>query len=214
LKKIRVSSAIIAVILAATACLAADLVAGGASKWKVYSLASSGQTLSSKVASSKTGGVSFVFGTTPSTNYVMTAPDSPDFTGKQISVAYTISAGATFSYDSSNGNTCGTPATARVYLQAASNGPFNPSNYWWSHSGSAVLVSGNSSFTADTNNPSDWSDYYGHSAGDSAYSDAFAAAVKNVGSVGLSFGGGCFFANGVGATPSGTSMSLTSFNVQ
>jgi hypothetical protein len=49
--------------------------------------------------------------------------------------------------------------------------------------------------------PQNWSDFYGHFGNDPAYADAFDAAVRNVEFVGLSFGGGCFFQNGVGIEP-------------
>jgi len=45
-----------------------------------------------------------------------------------------------------------------------------------------------------------WSDYYGHYGNDPAYSAGFNAAVSNVTQIGLSFGGGCFFENGVGTS--------------
>ena len=180
------------------------------SKWKIYNLSPSGQTLSSKVVSSKEG-VSFDFTTTPTTNYILATPDNPDFSNKNISVTYTIMGDGLFS--NPNGGD-GSP-TARVYFQAANKGPFNPSNYWWSHAASAVLVNGGPltiSTSTNTDNLADWSDFYGHYASDPIYTDAFKAAVKNVGSVGLSFGGGSFFANGVGATSS-TKMLLTDFVV-
>ena len=43
---------------------------------------------------------------------------------------------------------------------------------------------------------SEWSDFYGHR--DEA---AFTAALQDVAAMGLSFGGGCFFENGVGIEP-------------
>ena len=50
-----------------------------------------------------------------------------------------------------------------------------------------------------------WSDFYGHFGNDPLYSAGFDAAVSNVTKIGLSFGGGCFFENGVGtADGSGT----------
>lgn len=47
----------------------------------------------------------------------------------------------------------------------------------------------------------EWSDYFGHFGNNPAYAAAFAAAVKDVQMIGLSFGGGCFFENGVGIVP-------------
>ena len=60
-------------------------------------------------------------------------------------------------------------------------------------------------------NPANWSDYNGHFGSDPAYTAAFQQAVKNVTSIGLSFGGGCFFENGVASY--GGSFTLWSFSV-
>ena len=64
-------------------------------------------------------------------------------------------------------------------------------------------------------NPGMWSDYFGHFGSEPAYSAAFLDATKDVQFIGLSFGGGCFFSNGVGikaGTGSG-SFRLTDFTV-
>ena len=43
--------------------------------------------------------------------------------------------------------------------------------------------------------------------------EGFAQAITNVGQIGLSFGGGCFFANGVGLSAGTASFLLTSYTV-
>src|SRR5205814_174701 len=88
----------------------------------------------------------------------------------------------------------------------------NPSNYWWS----SDRVSLNSLFGTPTlisralSNASGWTNFYGK-AGDQAgtydvngvtyppANEGFANAVANMTSWGVSFGGDCYYANGVAA---------------
>ena len=64
------------------------------------------------------------------------------------------------------------------------------------NAGSADLFPGGDKFLdASLTTPASWSDQAGQLGSDTA---AFAAAVADVQQVGLSFGGGCFFSNGVG----------------
>jgi len=56
-----------------------------------------------------------------------------------------------------------------------------------------------------------WGAYGGEPS--SSYPAAFDAAASNIKDIGLSFGGGCFFANGVGTTDGTGTFTLTSFTV-
>jgi hypothetical protein len=58
-----------------------------------------------------------------------------------------------------------------------------------------------------------WSDFFGHFGNEPAFSAGFTAAVSNVTTIGLSFGGGCFFENGVGTTDGSGTFTLDSFKV-
>jgi len=79
--------------------------------------------------------------------------------------------------------------------------------FWWSNSvttGGAppykVVLGGNEPGTLSDSllDPSGWSDFHGEFADSSpAITQAFVEAARNVKSIGLSFGGGCFFENGV-----------------
>jgi hypothetical protein len=57
---------------------------------------------------------------------------------------------------------------------------------------------------------SSWSDYYGH-FGVGPYAAGFEAAISNVTAIGVSFGGGCFFENGVGTTDGSGTFTLNTF---
>jgi hypothetical protein len=75
-----------------------------------------------------------------------------------------------------------------------------------------ILANGAMTVTA-TVNGAEWSDFFGHFGSDPTYAAGFAAAASNVTSIGLSFGGGCFFENGVGTTDGSGTFTLTSFSV-
>ena len=139
-----------------------------------------------------------------------------DLTGKTITATFTVTAssGAVYAYDMSDGNTC-TPAVAfvRPYFKSNLKGDFAATNYWWANPTHYTFVNG----TTDTITlavpvaTGNWSDWNGEA--DSTVVAAFAQAVTNVGQIGLSFGGGCFFANGVGLSAGTASFLLTSYTV-
>jgi hypothetical protein len=74
--------------------------------------------------------------------------------------------------------------------------------FWWSNPMNLPMTSdgGNGTITAMMSDPSEWSDWNGQ-RGDSspAVTEAFLEASQNVQTVGLSFGGECFFETGVTA---------------
>jgi hypothetical protein len=136
-----------------------------------------------------------------------------DLTGKTVSASGNVS-GATgaFTYygEGSPSNPCGTPANVRLYFET-NNNELGESQYWWSNPVSYPLANGPFSLTANLN-PATWSDRDGHlGTYDAAHMAAFAAAVSDVQQIGLSFGGGCFFANGVGTTDGSGTFTLTNF---
>ena len=73
-----------------------------------------------------------------------------------------------------------------------------------------MLAKGTVTITA-TVLPSGWSDWNGQPAAGNV--DAFNQAASNVTLIGLSFGGGCFFANGVGTADGSGTFDLDSFSV-
>ena len=137
-----------------------------------------------------------------------------DLTGKTITATFTVTASsdAAFAYDLTD-NPC-TPGVSSVRLYFKSNlkqTPGIPTNYWWSNPGSYTFLDGTSATTTLTvplGTGTLWTDYNGQQ--DTA---GFAQAITNVGQIGLSFGGGCFFANGVGLTAGTASFLLTSYTV-
>ncbi len=89
----------------------------------------------------------------------------------------------------------GPAASARFFF--TSGGLFQYTHYWWSNPVSWTLAQQASSatITQAVNDPAHWSDWNGMPG--TAHLAKFDNAIKHVNVVGLSFGGGCFFENGV-----------------
>ena len=137
-----------------------------------------------------------------------------DLTGKSVSASFTVSGlttGSSFMYygEPSCG---GTTANVRYYFETSNAGGFDETHYWWSNPVSAALTAnGSVSLPSVSLTGTNWSDFYGHFGSDPAYSAGFNAAVSNVTEIGLSFGGGCFFENGVGTTDGSGTFTLNSY---
>lgn len=122
-----------------------------------------------------------------------------------------------------NGGDCvsNVPAAVRFYFtspSASGSSVGTPpagfyTSFWWSNPVNLTLVSANQSgaITATMNHPTEWSDWNGQ-RGDSspAVTEAFIEAIHKVQSIGLSFGGECFFETGVTPTGSFTTETFSS----
>ena len=96
---------------------------------------------------------------------------------------------------SASGSTVGSPP-AGFYTQ-----------FWWSNPADLALIAGSETgmITASVDDPNEWSDWNGQRGSNPEVLAAFEKAIHNVQTVGLSFGGECFFETGVTAEyPSGT----------
>lgn len=174
-----------------------------------------------KPATASPAGFGFAFSTDPA-SYVDLLTTSQDksllgnLTGKTITATFTVTASsdAVYAYDLSGGNTC-TPAVAfvRPYFKSNLKGDFAVTNYWWANPIHYTFVDGATATitVAVPVSTGHWSDWNGEP--DSAVPAQFAQAITNVGQIGLSFGGGCFFANGVGLSAGSASFLLTSYTV-
>jgi len=132
-----------------------------------------------------------------------------DLSATTLSDTVTLN-GPASGFNSQNGGGCGAPeATARFYFTAPSASGTSVGSprgfytqFWWSNPVSVQLVTGNQgpvTITADMRNAIEWSDWNGQSGTNPAVTEAFIEATHKVQAVGLSFGGGCFFENGVTA---------------
>jgi hypothetical protein len=178
----------------------------------------SGRTLSMSDTKPGNGLASFNF-----TNQANTAllvenqtANSRDLSNASVNAKFDISGltGAFTYYGEPDGSGAG--ASVRYYFETANTGGFNEAHYWWSNP-VAVKLTSNGTFTlppVSLSDGSQWSDFYGHAGNDPSYSAEFTAATQNVTKVGLSFGGGFFFENGVGTTDGSGTFTLDSFSAQ
>ena len=169
-------------------------------------MTASQQTLTSPEAKGQVGDLAtFDFLATPTTSYLLmhqgASGPQGDIRRKTVSATFSIekAAGVTFYFDLTD-NPCSTPASTRFFFQTSNSDGFSYTHhYWWSNPKSAILdaVQGTVTISAVVEGAR-WSDYNGQSGSDPAAAAGFDAAAADVTYLGLSFGGGCFFANGVG----------------
>lgn len=190
--------------------------------WKVYDYNASGQAFRSRqpfiVTSAGDGGIAFDFLYVPDTALLITG--HPSYRGDLLGdlstkTAITAKVGVTvdlttdFDYYGEPDDCDGAGvngANVRFFFQTQTTGPFNPMDYWWANSATSHVrlsdLKAGDVTISNTFNPAEWSDWDGHFAtNDAAHTAAFYAALRNVKAMGLSFGGGCFFENGVGIHP-------------
>ena len=195
----------------------------GASGWAVGYYTPSGRALSEAEAAPLSGGVAtFDFTDLPNTALLITDQGSQkgtllgNLTGETLSATFELAGvDSPFVYygEPSGG---GTASNVRLFFETSSAGGFNETHYWWSNPAFVDLSTlGNLdqvTISASLGSPGDWSDYYGHNGSETGYSAGYKAAVANVTAVGLSFGGGSFFENGIGTTDGLGSFELNSFS--
>lgn len=187
------------VVLVATPVLAASTT------WKVYSFNSSGRALRAQAATvTSAGAVSFTFPATADAAYLLTAKVGGfgAMTGQTLSGTASIVAtgGTTFVAYPDGCNPLGADPKVGLYFETKSTGGFDPSSYWWSSERVLLTSLGTATVLSRALTQGNWTDYDGQ-----ADPAAFAAAASNVVAWGVSFGGGCHYANGVG-TPSGSAV--------
>jgi hypothetical protein len=227
-KTLTLAAAVALALSVAAPALASDFSNGkgatAAPNWKVYEFNASGQAYSSNAAAVYANGIGFDFLNRADTALITTKQDKTllgNLTGASLSATFTIvGTDAAFTYYGSPG-ACGLNGpNVRLYFEGNTNGPFTYdtagyAKYWWSNPGSYaisdVYVGGTTVTLTVPLDTAYWSDWGGELA--ASVPNYFAAAVRKVSAVGLSFGGGCFFANGVGVTAGSASFVLTSFSV-
>ena len=210
-------SAVYALVALLTLVFASP-AAAGEGNWKVYTYNPSGNALSSKQADE---GPAFTFTTEPDTAlFAAQRLEGPNtsLAGRTITAEIRIDAPAatTFQYYGEPG-ACGTPASVRMYF--STNGSMGSkkdwqSNFWWSNSaGSSKVLANGPTFTLTAKvSPENWSNWNGQQG--TARLEGFAAAAADPALIGFSFGGGCFYENGVGATGGTATFTLINFTIE
>lgn len=202
--------------------LAGAAAAAPNNQWDVWNINSAGTMYKAKPAPGGADSIAnFTFPSTTTLALLTTSQDKAltgDLTGKTLTATFTIngSDGAAFTYDGAPG-ACGLNGPyVRLYFTGNPKAKFSYSTvgytkYWWSNPIHVDLTAGLDQQLVVPLDTANWSDWGGELA--SAVPMYFTSAVQTVTSMGLSFGGGCFFANGVGMSAGSASFSLTSFTV-
>ena len=182
-------------------------------EWTVYDVTPGGGGIhprsgpNSMPATTMNGTTSFDFIPGTFTALLVTTSYPADLSQKTLTDELMWRGTGTYAYR--DGSTCGSPPTVRFYFESPSaSGPSTGSppagfytQFWWSNPQSLDL----NAFTGGTLRQSmnfdlsvhQWSDWNGKFNDDPAVTEGFIDATQHVQMIGLSFGGGCFFENGV-----------------
>jgi hypothetical protein len=193
-----------------------DPAATPPTSWTVYDYNPSGRAIAPRVSAASmpattdgNGNVSFPFKLNTYTALLTTTDPilTGDLSSKTLNVTVTVSGSTTGMFKYQNGDGCIYPANVRFYFTSPkASGTTGPgttgffTQFWWSNPANVQLLTENqtASISAHVFNPAEWSDWNGKRGTDSPeVTEAFMVAIHNVQTVGLSFGGGCFFENGV-----------------
>jgi hypothetical protein len=201
--------------------------------WTVYDYNPSKQALAPRnspnkmPASTPDGGVTWTFPFRPDIYTALFTTTDPsltgNLTGRTLTDDISVSGdAASFMTQHNGGAGCNTnvPAAVRFYFvspSASGSSVGSPpagfyTRFWWSNPVHLELLNGNQAGTiiADMSNPGEWSDWNGTSGANPAVTGAFLDAIQKVQSIGLSFGGVCFFETGVTPTDPFTNEAFSS----
>ena len=192
--------------------------------WTVFDYNPSGHALAprkspdSMPATSPDTGFTWQFPFKPDVYTALFTTTDPSVTGddstKTVTDNITLSGdAASFTTQHNGGANCNSnvPATVRFYFTSPSaSGPSTGSppagfytHFWWSNPVNLQMDSGTqpqTTITAHMANPGEWSDWNGQNGANPLVTEAFTEATQHVQSIGLSFGGVCFFETGVTPT--------------
>jgi len=152
----------------------------------------------------------------PGSLHYVTTPNRTVFVNGQtltFSVQIQASADADVAYDTEPANTCVYPAHVRAYLEDRDfkSHPSDDFTRWWSNPIAVEIVDG--VWTASTPIALGfWSSVYGTWNQD--YPAQWAHALARPSSMGMTFGGGCFFGHGVYMRTGTARVILTSYIIQ
>ena len=212
------SAALVAMFLA----IGSSASAANTSNWKLGYYTTSGRALSmSSVTATPPAVAAFNFTNQDNTALLVTTQGANkdaalgNDNSRTMTASYTISGvteptATTFTYYGEP-DACVAP-NANVRLFFETGGKFAYTNFWWSDSAWQILANGTGfTLTATVDASQAWSDWNGKPS--SANQAAFTAAASDVTLIGLSFGGGCGFENGVGTTDGSGTFTLDTFSL-
>jgi hypothetical protein len=166
------------------------------------------------------GGWYFDFPIPPrSVHYVLAAVNMPASRSVDASIIVTTTGTPVFVYNLQPDNNCTYPAHVRLLLQEKGDdlSGTNGKQYfrWWSNSAAYQLAPGAANLSAPLTDLSQWTSVFGEKANASAASKTgFEQAIAHIGSVGFSFGGGCFYGHGVRVSGGRARFIVNSYTVE
>jgi hypothetical protein len=150
-----------------------------------------------------------------SLNYVTTSYSGPAAHSVSMTFQILTTGVPTFNYKLGADNTCATPATVRLFLERKDD-DFSQEFYrWWANPmGYELQVTpGDVTLTVPLT-PDQWSSVYGKTGDyDAAALAGFQDALRNLGNIGMTFGGGCFFGHGVNISGGTARFALMSYTI-
>jgi hypothetical protein len=162
----------------------------------------------------------FDFPTAPrSVHYVLAAVNMAASSSVDTSISVITTGTPEFVYSLQPDNSCTYPAHVRFLLQQRGDdlSGTNGKQYfrWWSNSVAYQLAPGTANLSASLIDLSQWTIVFGEKANASAVATAgFKQAMVNLGNVGFSFGGGCFYGHGVRVSGGGARFGVISYAVK
>jgi hypothetical protein len=168
----------------------------------------------------ETGGWYFDFPTASgSVHYVTAAVNMVVSKSVSADIEVRTTGAPTFEYALEANNTCVNPARVRLLLQQKGDdlsGVRGKQYYrWWSINAAYELAPGSTRLTAQVSDLSQWVSVGGERADATAAATAgFWETMNNLGAVGFSFGGGCFYGHGVRVSGGGARFAVTSYKVE
>jgi hypothetical protein len=150
----------------------------------------------------------------PSVHYVTTATGAT-IAGKTLSakIQIGVTGSPTFQYQLASDNICINAATVRLFFERRNDPMTADAQYyrWCSNPTAYTLASGFATLAVPVT-PDKWSSVFGKFGNADVNSQqGFVTALQDLGSVGLTFGGGCLFGHGVNINSSKARFTVTEF---
>ena len=146
----------------------------------------------------------------PGVHYVTTKYAEPIPPRSFLTLSFKVEAESStvFNFKLAKDNICDRPpASVRAFLQRAGDDLYEANNRFWSNSVSVVLAPGEHTMIVEFS-PDQWTNVDGERS-----EAGFAEMLKNVGNIGVTFGGGCFFGHGVNVSGGGGRFIMTRFEL-
>ena len=150
-----------------------------------------------------------------SLNYVTTPYSGPATQSVTMTFQILTTGAPYFNYIMESDNQCVTPATVLLFFERKNDDLSEEFYRWWANPTSYELQPTPGDVTLSVPlTPDQWSSVYGKSGNYNAAALAgFQDALRNLGNIGMTFGGGCFFGHGVNVSGGTARFALMSYTI-